>query len=86
MKEARADLSKLPLPGLPKTQLLSALVEAYCEVEMAKDALTRKSAEVAVPLEQAGLEIAEELRTQIGKLLLDVPAPDFPPPPPAASR
>ncbi|MHC4202477.1 MAG: hypothetical protein ACYSU0_21000, partial [Planctomycetota bacterium] len=73
MKEAHSDLSKLPTQDFSTEQLLSELVETFSEVEMAKDALTKKSAEIAVPVEQAGLEAAEELTTHLEKWLPDEP-------------
>ncbi|MHC4253981.1 MAG: hypothetical protein ACYS9X_33115, partial [Planctomycetota bacterium] len=73
MKEAEADLSKLPMQDFSTEQLLKELAEVYSEVEMAKDALTKKSAEIAVPVEQAGMEAAEELTTHLEKWLPDTP-------------
>ena len=76
MKDAASDLSKLQKQDFTDPQLLKELVETYSEVEMAKDALTKKSAEIAVPLEQAGLELAEALTTHIEKWLPDTPDRD----------
>jgi hypothetical protein len=53
--------------------LLQELVETYSEVEMAKDALAKKAVEIAVPLEEAAAEDAEELTTHIEKWLPDTP-------------
>ena len=43
------------------------------EIKMAKDALTKKTVDIAVPLEQLGAEMAEELTTNIEKWLPDTP-------------
>jgi len=73
MKEAYADLSKLPEQDFSNPSLLKEILEIYSDVEMAADALSEKSVEMAVPLEQAGLELAEELTTHIEKWLDDMP-------------
>jgi len=73
LKEAWSDLSKLPHQDFANTSLLKELVEIYSEVEMAKDALKMEAVEMAVPHEQAGLELAEELTTHIERWLPDVP-------------
>ncbi len=73
LKEAYSDLSKLPKQDFSDPRLLKELVETYEEVEMAKDALAKKAAEIAVPLEQAGLENAKELETNIERWLPDEP-------------
>ena len=44
--------------------LLKELMEVYSEVTMAKDALKKKAAEIAVAAEEMGLELAKELRVQ----------------------
>jgi len=76
LKEAASDLSKLPKQDFSSEQLLQELIEVYSEVEMAKDALKQKAAEIAVPIEQAGLELAETLTTHIEKWLPDTPDRD----------
>ncbi|MCX7804319.1 MAG: hypothetical protein N3A38_03920 [Planctomycetota bacterium] len=73
LKEAYTDLSKLPRQDFADPRLLKELVETYEEVEMAKDALAKKAAEIAVPLEQAGLENAKEMETNIERWLPDEP-------------
>ena len=73
LKDAASDLSKLQKQDFTDPQLLKELVETYSEVEMAKDALTKKTAEIAVPIEQSGLELAEALTTHIEKWLPDTP-------------
>ena len=76
LKDAYSDFSKIPKQDFSSEQLLSELIELYTEVEMAKDALTKKAAEIAVPIEQAGLELAESMTTHIDKWLPDTPDRD----------
>ena len=71
MKEIHKDLSKLPNQDFSNPSLLKELLEVQSDVEKAADALTRKEVELAVPLEQAGVENAEELTTHIEKWLPD---------------
>jgi hypothetical protein len=73
MQEAHTDLSKLPEQDFSNPSLLKELVEVETELKMAEDALTKKTAEIAVPLEQLGAEMAEELVTNIEKWLPDTP-------------
>ncbi|HTL52198.1 MAG TPA: hypothetical protein VL860_06465, partial [Planctomycetota bacterium] len=71
MQEKINELSKLTPQDFSDPRLLKELLQTYEEVEMAKDALATKSVEVAVPLEQAGLESAEEIKTNLEKWLPD---------------
>jgi len=73
LKEAASDLSKLATQDFSNPSLLKELVETYSEIEMAKDALSKKAMEIAVPLEEAGLELAEAMTTHIEKWLPDTP-------------
>jgi len=73
MKEAYADFSKLPDQDFSNPSLLKEILEIQSDVEMAADALSQKAVEMAVPLEQSGLELAEELTTHIEKWLDDEP-------------
>ncbi len=73
MGEARSDLSKLPEQDFANPSLLEELVEIETELKMAADALTKKTVEIAVPLEQLGAERAEEMTTNIEKWLPDTP-------------
>ncbi len=72
-KEAHSDLSKVPEQDFTNPQLLKELVEIFTEMEMAKDALTKKAAEIATPLEENGAELAESMTTHIEKWLPDTP-------------
>lgn len=73
MKEAYTDFSKLPVQDFANPSLLKEILEVQSDVEMAADALTQKTVEIAVPLEQSGLELAEQLTTHIEKWLDDKP-------------
>lgn len=73
MGETRSDLSKLPEQDFANPSLLEELVEIETELKMAADALTKKTVEIAVPLEQLGAERAEEMTTNIEKWLPDTP-------------
>ncbi len=73
MAEAHADLSKLPEQDFANPSLMQELVEIQNELKMAADALTMKTADIAVPLEQLGAEMAEEMTTNIEKWLPDTP-------------
>ena len=73
MADMHSDLSKLPEQDFANPSLLKELVEIQTELKMAKDALTKKSADIAVPLEQFGAERAEEMTTNIEKWLPDTP-------------
>ncbi|MGH7145810.1 MAG: hypothetical protein ACREJ2_16995 [Planctomycetota bacterium] len=73
MEEKKNELSKLTPQDFSDPRLLKEALETYEEVEMAKDALAAKNVEMAVPLEQAGLEGAESLNTNIEKWLPDTP-------------
>lgn len=73
LKETYADFSKLPEQDFSNPSLLKEILEIQSDVQMAADALSQKAVEMAVPLEQAGLELAEELTTHIEKWLDDMP-------------
>jgi hypothetical protein len=73
MAEAHTDLSQLPEQDFSNPSLMEELVEIQTELKMASDALTRKTADIAVPLEQLGAEMAEEMTTNIEKWLPDTP-------------
>ena len=73
MKELHSDLSKLPEQDFANASLAKELVEIQTELKMAEDALLKKSADIAVPLEQLGYERAEELTTNMEKWLPDTP-------------
>jgi len=73
MQDLHSDLSKLPEQDFANSTLAKELNEIQTELKMAADALTKKSADIAVPLEQLGYERAEELKTNMEKWLPDTP-------------
>ena len=73
MKDLHSDLSKLPEQDFANSTMLKESVEIQVELKMAEDALLKKTADFAVPLEQLGYEMAEELETNIEKWLPDSP-------------
>jgi hypothetical protein len=73
MTELSTDLSKLPEQDFANPSLLKELIEIQTEIKMAEDALLQKTVDIAVPLEQLGYEMAEELKTNLEKWLPDTP-------------
>ncbi|MGQ9574067.1 MAG: hypothetical protein ACUVUC_01990 [Thermoguttaceae bacterium] len=73
MKELASDLSRLPEQDFANASVAKELVEIQTELKMAEDALLKKSADIAVPLEQLGYERAEEMTTNLEKWLPDTP-------------
>jgi tetratricopeptide (TPR) repeat protein len=73
MTELNTDLSKLPEQDFANASMLKELVEIQTEIKMAEDALLKKTADIAVPLEQLGAEMAEEIQTNMEKWLPDTP-------------
>ena len=71
--ELNTDLSKLPEQDFANPSMLEELVEIQTEIKMAEDALLKKTADIAVPLEQLGAEMAEEIQTNLEKWLPDTP-------------
>lgn len=73
MAEAHSDLSKLPEQDFSSASMCQELVEIQTELKMAEDALLKKSVDIAVPLEQLGYEMAEEITSNLEKWLPDTP-------------
>ncbi len=71
--ELSTDLSKLPEQDFANPSMLQELVEIQTEIKMAEDALLKKTADVAVPLEQLAAEMAEEITANLEKWLPDTP-------------
>jgi hypothetical protein len=71
--ELNTDLSKLPEQDFANPSMLQELIEIQTEIKMAEDALLKKTADIAVPLEQLGAEMAEEIQTNLEKWLPDTP-------------
>ncbi len=73
INELNTDLSKLPEQDFANPSMLKELVEIQTEIKMADDAMLKKTADIAVPLEQLGAEMAEEIQTNMEKWLPDTP-------------
>ena len=73
MEQKLADYSKLAEQDMSNGSLVKELTELYSEVTMIKDGLTQKPVEMAIPLEEAGLESAKELSSNIEKWLSNAP-------------
>jgi hypothetical protein len=73
MQQTLSDFSKLAEQDMSNASLLKELMEVYSEVTMAKDGLKQKAMEIAVPAEEAGLELASEISSNLEKWLLDAP-------------
>jgi hypothetical protein len=71
--EQVTDFSKLAEQDFSDASLLQELIEVQDDLKMAKDALSKKAAEIAVPVEESGLELAESMTTHIEKWLSDQP-------------
>jgi len=72
-QELATDLSKLPPQDFSLATQAKELNEIYTDVQKAADAAGRKAIEMAVPLEQGGLELAKSLETNIEKWLAESP-------------
>ncbi len=72
-QEAATDLSKLPPQDFSIPNLAKELLEVFSEIKKAEDAIKAKAAEIAVPLEQSGLELAKSIETNIEKWLAETP-------------
>ncbi|MEN6404932.1 MAG: hypothetical protein ABFC77_00520 [Thermoguttaceae bacterium] len=73
INELHSDFSKLPEQDFANPSTAKELVDIQTQLKMAEDALTKKSTDIAVPLEQLGYEMAEELKTNLEKWLPDSP-------------
>ena len=72
-QELATDLSKLPPQDFSLATQAKELDEIYTDVQKAADAAGQKAVEMAVPLEQSGLELAQSLETNIEKWLAESP-------------
>ena len=70
-QEAATDLSKLPAQDFSLANMAEEHLEVYSEVQRAAEAAERKAIEMAVPLEQCGLELAEEITSNLEKWLAE---------------
>lgn len=73
MQQKVNDFSKLAEQDMANSSLLRELMEVYSEVTMAKDALNKQAIELAVSLEESGLELAEEITSNLEKWLMEEP-------------
>ena len=73
LADAISELSNLPVLDASNVSLLKELIEVKYDLEMAKDALKKDAVEIAVPLEAAGAELAEEIVENLERWLPDTP-------------
>ena len=73
MTEAIADFSKIPDVDASNPSLVKELIEVKTDVEMAADALSKKAADLAVPVEELGMEAAKEIVENLERWLPDTP-------------
>ena len=73
LEELVSDLSELPEQDFTSPTLADEIIEVLAEVELAEDALELANKEMAISLEQIGLELAEELVHNLPSWLSDVP-------------
>ncbi len=72
-QEKLTDLSKLPLQDFADGKVVSELNEVFQEVQAAAAGLYDKKVEIAVPREEAGLELASELEQNLERWLPNTP-------------
>jgi hypothetical protein len=73
LTEKIADFSKVPDLDASNPSLVKELIEVKTDVEMASDALSKKAMDVVVPLEELGMEAAEEIVENLERWLPDTP-------------
>ena len=76
MADLHSDLSKLPEQDFANPSHVERNGRGPDRAANGEDALTKKSAEIAVPLEQLGAEMAKEITSNIEKWLPDTPKRD----------
>ena len=72
-QEKLTDLSKLPVQDFADGKLITEVNSVFQEVQAAAAALYEKKVELAVPREEAGLELASELEQNLEKWLPNTP-------------
>jgi len=75
-EENRDDFSKLPFQDFSDGSLIDEFVEIYEAVTVAYEAIKKSDFDIAVPVEQAGLEKAEKLEHNLEAWLPDTPDRD----------
>ena len=73
LNDLKSDFSKLPEQDFANASIAKELTEIQTEIKMAAGALTKKTVDIAVPLEQLGYEMAENMTTNIERWLTDTP-------------
>jgi hypothetical protein len=73
MKAAVSDFSKNADQDMANASMAKEMQAIYSEVTMAKDALKQQAAEIAVPMEESGLEGAKELSSNLERWLSNTP-------------
>lgn len=73
LEERLTDFSKLPQQDFGDGSMAEEFNEVFQEVKKASEELYAKNVELAVPMEQAGLENAEELKHNLERWLPDTP-------------
>jgi len=73
LSEQISDLSKIPAVDASNPSLVKELIEVKTDVEMAEDALAKKAMDMVVPLEELGMEAAEEIVENLERWLPDLP-------------
>jgi len=73
LTEAISDFSKVPEVYASNPSLCKELIEVKTDVEMAADALSKKAMDIVVPLEELGMEGAEEIVENLERWLPDTP-------------
>jgi hypothetical protein len=69
MEEKVSDFSKLAEQDMANASMLKDAMQVHSEVNLAKDALKAKAVELAVPAEESGMELAQELASNMEKKL-----------------
>jgi hypothetical protein len=70
-KEASTDLSRVPETEAVDSALVDELNEIYSEIKKVADELKPENIEIYVPVEQAGVELAETLQNRMEEWLSD---------------
>ncbi|MCK4284282.1 MAG: hypothetical protein KAX44_08195, partial [Candidatus Brocadiae bacterium] len=70
-QEIATDLSKLPPQDHSLATQAKEVLEVYSEIQQAIEEAERRAIEMAVPHEQAGLELAEQIETNLEKWLME---------------
>ncbi|MBN1420774.1 MAG: hypothetical protein JXP34_18530 [Planctomycetes bacterium] len=73
LRDLHAEYDKLTPQDFADATLAEEFLEAAGEVDLAANALEQKKVELAVPHEQSGLELAEEITANLERWLADVP-------------